>query len=426
MEIKLVHVTKSFGAKQVIQPTSFVIQSGSLTTLLGPSGCGKTTLLRMITGLETPDSGEIWFENRCVFSSEKKINIPPEKRGLGFVFQDFALWPHMTVFENVAFGLRAAGKTDKFDEKVKNALHAVQLDDFAQRYPHQLSGGQQQRVAIARTLAPEPSVLFMDEPLSNLDAKLRLEMRYELQRLHVETGSTFVYVTHDQMEAMTLATQICLMNNGVLQQYAAPLEVYNHPANLFAADFVGNPSINFVEAKGWQGPEGSIELTLLDGHKAVFTPEQPLQLPQWFHRRDEELEAQAQALKARAGESGYVEKSNKDETFRYHIARVNDEDDGIHEEPILTNEDLVLGIRPEFLSITGGGNVECEIYGAMPTGMESTVKVRIGEYLLTGVVFGSTLFTIGSKHLLDITGSSVMLFDRSSGRRITSGTLKLL
>ena len=208
--------------------------------------------------------------------------------------------------------------------------------------------------------------------------------------------------------------------------YAAPLEVYNHPANLFAADFVGNPSINFVEAKGWQGPEGSIELTLLDGHKAVFTPEQPLQLPQWFHQRDEELEAQAQALKARAGESGYVEKSNKDETFRYHIARVNDEDDGIHEEPVLTNEDLVLGIRPEFLSITGGGNVECEIYGAMPTGMESTVKVRIGEYLLTGVVFGSTLFTIGSKHLLDITGSSVMLFDRSSGRRITSGTLKLL
>ena len=315
---------------------------------------------------------------------------------------------------------------EEIDLSVRRVSRIVKISMFMDRYPAELSGGQQQRVAIARTLAPEPSVLFMDEPLSNLDAKLRLEMRYELQRLHVETGSTFVYVTHDQMEAMTLATQICLMNNGVLQQYAAPLEVYNHPANLFAADFVGNPSINFVEAKGWQGPEGSIELTLLDGHKAVFTPEQPLQLPQWFHRRDEELEAQAQALKARAGESGYVEKSNKDETFRYHIARVNDEDDGIHEEPILTNEDLVLGIRPEFLSITGGGNVECEIYGAMPTGMESTVKVRIGEYLLTGVVFGSTLFTIGSKHLLDITGSSVMLFDRSSGRRITSGTLKLL
>ena len=294
------------------------------------------------------------------------------------------------------------------------------------RYPAELSGGQQQRVAIARTLAPEPSVLFMDEPLSNLDAKLRLEMRYELQRLHVETGSTFVYVTHDQMEAMTLATRICLINNGVLQQYAAPLEVYNHPENLFVADFVGNPSINFVEAKAQQSEDGTIHMRVLGDHKAVFTPDKPLNLSQWFRQLDQELEDQAQALKARAGESGYVEKSNKDETFRYHIARVNDEDDGIHEEPVLTQEDLVLGIRPEFLSITGGGNVECEIYGAMPTGMESTVKVRIGEYLLTGVVFGSTLFAIGSKLPLEITGSNVMLFDRRSGRRIASGTLKLL
>ena len=515
------------------------IKDGEMVTLLGPSGCGKTTTLRMIAGLETPTSGRITIGDTVVFDSELGINIPANKRKVGFLFQNYALWPNMTVYQNISFGLsnikeempkisfeaknaarlaqilknpqdvvktleecrdkngmldekkaiiklidtytisqytaqklfgyhleqgkdvsaevkaleekvEAARKAQPFNENfellkdgevetavrkltkeeidlsVRRVSRIVKISMFMDRYPAELSGGQQQRVAIARTLAPEPSVLFMDEPLSNLDAKLRLEMRYELQRLHVETGSTFVYVTHDQMEAMTLATQICLMNNGVLQQYAAPLEVYNHPANLFAADFVGNPSINFVEAKGWQGPEGSIELTLLDGHKAVFTPEQPLQLPQWFHRRDEELEAQAQALKARAGESGYVEKSNKDETFRYHIARVNDEDDGIHEEPMLTNEDLVLGIRPEFLSITGGGNVECEIYGAMPTGMESTVKVRIGEYLLTGVVFGSTLFTIGSKHLLDITGSSVMLFDRSSGRRITSGTLKLL
>ena len=534
-EIRLEHITKRWGKFYGVDDLNLVIENNAFVTLLGPSGCGKTTTLRMIAGLETPTSGRITIGDTVVFDSELGINIPANK--VGFLFQNYALWPNMTVYQNISFGLsnikeempkisfeaknaarlaqilknpqdvvktleecrdkngvldekkaiiklidtytisqytaqklfgyhleqgkdvsaevkaleekvEAARKAQPFNEnfellkdgKVETAVRKltkeeidlsvrrvsriVKISMFMDRYPAELSGGQQQRVAIARTLAPEPSVLFMDEPLSNLDAKLRLEMRYELQRLHVETGSTFVYVTHDQMEAMTLATQICLMNNGVLQQYAAPLEVYNHPANLFAADFVGNPSINFVEAKGWQGPEGSIELTLLDGHKAVFTPEQPL--PQWFHRRDEELEAQAQALKARAGESGYVEKSNKDETFRYHIARVNDEDDGIHEEPVLTNEDLVLGIRPEFLSITGGGNVECEIYGAMPTGMESTVKVRIGEYLLTGVVFGSTLFTIGSKHLLDITGSSVMLFDRSSGRRITSGTLKLL
>ena len=197
MEIKLVHVTKSFGAKQVIQPTSFVIQSGSLTTLLGPSGCGKTTLLRMIAGLETPDSGEIWFENRCVFSSEKKINIPPEKRGLGFVFQDFALWPHMTVFENVAFGLRAAGKTDKLDEKVKNALHAVQLDDFAQRYPHQLSGGQQQRVAIARALAKNPKLLLCDEPTGALDYKTGKQVLALLQDTCRRTGRTVIVITHN-------------------------------------------------------------------------------------------------------------------------------------------------------------------------------------------------------------------------------------
>ena len=150
------------------------------------------------------------------------------------------------------------------------------------RYPAELSGGQQQRVAIARTLAPEPAVLFMDEPLSNLDAKLRLEMRYELQRLHVETGSTFVYVTHDQMEAMTLATKICLINNGVLQQYDAPLEVYHKPNNLFVADFVGNPSINFIEAKGKQAADKSMELTILDGVKAVFHPTKDLDLKKWF------------------------------------------------------------------------------------------------------------------------------------------------
>ena len=415
------HIDFSYDSKTILQGIDLNIENGEFLCILGQSGCGKSTTLRMIAGLEEITSGELWIDGQLCNYVEAK------DRDLSMVFQNYALYPNMTVYENMAFSLKIRKQPkDEVDKKVHEAAKMLGIEHLLDRRPAALSGGQKQRVAIGSAIMRRPKAFLMDEPLSNLDAKLRLEMRYELQRLHVETGSTFVYVTHDQMEAMTLATQICLMNNGVLQQYAAPLEVYNHPANLFAADFVGNPSINFVEAKGWQGPEGSIELTLLDGHKAVFTPEQPLQLPQWFHRRDEELEAQAQALKARAGESGYVEKSNKDEAFRYHIARVNDEDDGIHEEPMLTNEDLVLGIRPEFLSITGGGNVECEIYGAMPTGMESTVKVRIGEYLLTGVVFGSTLFTIGSKHLLDITGSSVMLFDRSSGRRITSGTLKLL
>ena len=538
-EIRLEHITKRWGKFYGVDDLNLVIENNAFVTLLGPSGCGKTTTLRMIAGLETPTSGRITIGDRVVFDSELGINIPANKRKVGFLFQNYALWPNMTVYQNISFGLsnikeelpkinfeaknaarlaqllknpqdvvktleECRDKNGKLDEKkaiiklidtytisqytakklfgyhleqgkdvsaevkaleekveaarkaqpfnenfellkdgkvetavrkltkeeidlsVRRVSRIVKISMFMDRYPAELSGGQQQRVAIARTLAPEPSVLFMDEPLSNLDAKLRLEMRYELQRLHVETGSTFVYVTHDQMEAMTLATRICLINNGVLQQYAAPLEVYNHPENLFVADFVGNPSINFVEAKARQSDDGTIDMTVLGNHRAVFTPDKPLRLSQWFRQLDQALEDQAQALKARAGESGYVEKSNKDETFRYHITRVNDEDDGIHEEPVLTQEDLVLGIRPEFLSITGGGNVECEIYGAMPTGMESTVKVRIGEYLLTGVVFGSTLFAIGSKLPLEITGSNVMLFDRRSGRRIASGTLKLL
>ena len=313
---------------------------------------------------------------------------------------------------------------EEIDLSVRRVSRIVKIGMFMDRYPAELSGGQQQRVAIARTLAPEPSVLFMDEPLSNLDAKLRLEMRYELQRLHVETGSTFVYVTHDQMEAMTLATRICLINNGVLQQYQAPLEVYHHPANLFVADFVGTPSINFVEAKGKQSSDGSLELTVLGGIKATFKPAKALDMQAWFASRDKETADKATALKQKASEKGYVEKGNKDEVFRYHIAKVNEEDDSLQDVPEITNEDFVLGIRPEFLDIADAGALQGEIYGAMPTGMESTVKVRVREFLLTGVIFGSSLFTIGTKVPLSVTGNQIMLFDRRSGKRITSGSLE--
>lgn len=419
--LELQGLTKRFGEFTAVDSMNLKAAEGEMIALLGGSGCGKTTTLRMIAGFTEPTAGQILVDGKNVST------IPPYRRNIGIFFQNYALFPHMTVFENVAFGLKLQKlPKNEIRERVEHMLALVKLTGMDKRYPRQLSGGQQQRVALARALVTRPSILLLDEPLSNLDAKLRLEMRYELQRLHVETGSTFVYVTHDQMEAMTLATQICLIENGVLQQYDAPLTVYHQPNNLFVADFVGNPSINFVEAKGAQRPDGAVDLTVFAGRKATFRPKENLDLNQWFLDRDARQAAQEAAHKEKAAQKSYVEKGNKDETFRYHIARVNDEDDGIHEEPMLTNEDLVLGIRPEFLSITGGGNVECEIYGAMPTGMESTVKVRIGEYLLTGVVFGSTLFTIGSKHLLDITGSSVMLFDRSSGRRITSGTLKLL
>ena len=543
-EIKLEHVTKRWGKFYAVEDLSLTIKDNSFVTLLGPSGCGKTTTLRMIAGLETPTSGRISIGDQVVFDSNMGINVPANKRRVGFLFQNYALWPNMTVYENISFGLsnvqeelpkidfetsanarlaeilsapaevtkvleECRDKKGKLDDKkallklidaftisqftakrllgyhledgrdvsaeaaalrekveaarkaleasggsfdagyavyqngqpvtevrkltkeeidltVRRVARIVKIGMFMDRYPAELSGGQQQRVAIARTLAPEPSVLFMDEPLSNLDAKLRLEMRYELQRLHVETGSTFVYVTHDQMEAMTLATQICLINNGVLQQYEPPLTVYSRPQNLFVADFVGNPSINFMEAKGAQSADGSIALTILNGKKAVFRPQAPLDLAAWFAERDRSAARRAAEHQAKSQEKGYVEKGNKDEPFRYHIAKVEKEYDSLHEDPVLTNEDLVLGIRPEFLNITNEAPLKGEIYGAMPTGMESTIKVYVNGFLLTGVVFGSSLFTIGQQHSVSFTGHHIMLFDRQSGDCIALGSLETL
>ena len=535
-EIRLEHINKRWGKFYAVEDLNLTISDNAFVTLLGPSGCGKTTTLRMIAGLETPTSGRITIGDKVVFDSDLGINVPANKRKVGFLFQNYALWPNMTVYQNISFGLsnikeempkvnfeartnarlaqilknpaevtkvleECVDKKGKLDEKkaiiklidaftisqytakklfgyhlekkadtaaavkeledkvsaakaaqpmnedfellkdgkvvtevrkltkeeidlsVRRVSRIVKISMFMDRYPAALSGGQQQRVAIARTLAPEPTVLFMDEPLSNLDAKLRLEMRYELQRLHVETGSTFVYVTHDQMEAMTLATQICLIDNGVLQQYDAPLTVYGQPNNLFVADFVGNPSINFVEAKGVQNG-AQVDLTVFNGRKAAFIPNEPLDLAAWFAERDAQIEAKAAALKEKAAQKGYVEKGNKDEPFHYHIARVDEIDESLMEDPVLTNEDFVIGIRPEFIDITDG-NVEGEIYGAMPTGMESTIKIRLDDFLLTGVVFGSTLFTIGSKVKLNIKDDDILLFDRASGKRIASGRLIL-
>ena len=239
MEVCICGVTKSFDKKQVIKKTDLCVDSGSFTTLLGPSGCGKTTLLRMISGLETPDSGEIYFDDRCVFSAERNINIPPNKRGLGFVFQDFALWPHMNVFENVAFGLRAMKHTENLEKNVMDALKAVKLEELCKRYPHQLSGGQQQRVAFARAIVIEPSCILFDEPLSALDALLREEMRQELKDLVSRFGITSIFVTHDQMEAMSMSNKIAVINGGKVDQYDTPEQIYKSPASSFVAHFVG-------------------------------------------------------------------------------------------------------------------------------------------------------------------------------------------
>ncbi|MBR6003168.1 MAG: ABC transporter ATP-binding protein, partial [Lachnospiraceae bacterium] len=252
-----------------------VIEDRDFVSLLGPSGCGKTTTLRMIAGLETPTEGTIKIDDKVVFDSERGVNLPPDKREIGFIFQNYALWPHMTVYENIAFGLENMKWNKKdIDARVKEMLALMKIEEFEKRYPSEISGGQQQRVAIARTLATKPQVLLMDEPLSNLDAKLRLEMRTELKRLHADTDSTFVYVTHDQLEAMTLSTKICLMKEGTIQQYEAPLKVYSTPNNLYVADFVGNPSMNFVNGHIFNAGNG-YEVSFL-GYNAKFMPKEKL------------------------------------------------------------------------------------------------------------------------------------------------------
>ncbi|MBQ4375434.1 MAG: ABC transporter ATP-binding protein, partial [Erysipelotrichales bacterium] len=274
------------------------------------------------------------------------------------------------------------------------------------------------------TLAPEPSVLFMDEPLSNLDAKLRLEMRSELQRLHLETGSTFVYVTHDQMEAMTLATRICLIDNGVLQQYDAPLTVYNTPNNLFVADFVGNPSINFIDAKGTQNADGTISLKIFDDRNVVFTPNDKLDLKKWY-ADEKAADDKAKAEKAeKAAKKGHVEKGNKDTVFKYHVAMIDERED-YGDEVELTEEDFVLGIRPEFIDIGEDKGMPGEIYSSMPTGMETTVRAAVGNYILTGVMFGGVVYKLGDKTNVSFKGNNVILFSRRSGRFITLGKLDI-
>lgn len=547
-KIELTNVTKRWNSFYAVDNLNLTIEDNAFVTLLGPSGCGKTTTLRMIAGLEKPTSGRIKIGDKVVYDSALGINVPASKRKVGFLFQNYALWPNMTVYQNIAFGLKnvkdelpiidyeyltnkqiinvlnkwqtiidiasdCTNKNQKINEErfliklistyaisyktaqrilkynihkmtnqleevkkireeleftnqqitkkyqIKNQLlnengeviengtikklerkltseevdlrvrkvaKIVKVEMFMDRYPSELSGGQQQRVAIARTLAPGPHVLFMDEPLSNLDAKLRLEMRYELQRLHLKTGSTFVYVTHDQMEAMTLATKICLINNGILQQYEEPLKIYNNPINTFVADFVGNPSINFIEAKLIEETNCTLKLKLLNNHYAVFLPNKNLNLRKWYQTRDETLTKLKLEAEENNNKKDYIEKSNKDEIFKYKINKINEDDENSIDKDISTNGDFVLGIRPESLEITEEATLEGEVYGAMPTGMETTLKIRVNDYLLTSVVFGGIIYQIGSIIKFNIVGNNVCLFDRKSGNIIENGSLKII
>ncbi len=244
MSIVLHHLNKQFGANRVVDDLSLEIEDGEFVVLLGPSGCGKTTTLRMIAGLEQATSGDI------VIDGERVNNVPPQRRDVAMVFQSYALYPHMTVAQNVGYPLRVRKMApDQIADQIQRTAAMLEITDLLGRRPRKLSGGERQRVALARAIVRHPKAFLMDEPLSNLDAKLRLQMRGELKRLQQQLGTTTVYVTHDQAEAMTLGHRVAVMNKGRLQQFDTPLRIYNEPANRFVAGFVGSPTMNFLEGE---------------------------------------------------------------------------------------------------------------------------------------------------------------------------------
>jgi multiple sugar transport system ATP-binding protein len=252
-EVEFLKVRKAFGSSVAVRGLDLSVRNGEFVSLLGPSGCGKTTTLRMLAGLEFPTAGDIRIGGRIVNA------VPPGQRDIAMVFQSYALYPHMTVGENIAYPLKKRGvaKAER-EAKVKAVAETLHLDALLVRKPRQLSGGQQQRVALGRALVRDPKVFLLDEPLSNLDAKLRAHMRAELIELHRRVGRTFVYVTHDQLEAMTMSDRIAVMHEGELQQFAAPMEVYERPANLFVAGFIGSPAMNLLEGALEQAGAGLI------------------------------------------------------------------------------------------------------------------------------------------------------------------------
>ena len=309
--LELRGIGKSFGSNRVLSDVNLNIREGEFIVLLGPSGCGKTTLLRSISGLLTPDSGQVVLRGKDI------TRLPTNKRDMGIVFQSYALFPHMTVRDNVAFGLkmRKAPK-DEIDRKVSEGLRRVHLEGYENRKITQMSGGQQQRVALARALVLNPSLLLMDEPLSNLDAKLRASVRVEIAQIQRQLGVTTIMVTHDQVEAMTMADRIVLLHDGVVQQDAKPVDIYEYPANMFVAGFVGSPSINFiqVEKKGnsVQLPELCAQLPLDQFLRALKQEDHIEDLPDGAYvlgMRPEHIKAnQEQAIQAGRACIQYVER----------------------------------------------------------------------------------------------------------------------
>jgi len=342
-------VKKRFGEVEVLHGVSIDIPDGSFTVLVGPSGCGKSTLLRMVAGLENISGGEIEIGGRVV------NQVPPKERDIAMVFQNYALYPHMTVRDNMAFSLTLAKKGKAFiDERVNKAAGILGLAPLLERFPRQLSGGQRQRVAMGRCIVRDPQVFLFDEPLSNLDAKLRVAMRTEIKELHQRLKTTSVYVTHDQIEAMTMADQIVVMHDGHIEQTGSPLELYDRPANRFVAGFIGSPSMNFIDGSQKDGA-----IVTADG----------VRLP---------LDGAKAANDGRA---------------------------------------VVYGIRPEHLDIADNG-FEAEVVVIEPTGSETQLVARLGSQEIVAIFRERHEFAPGQKIRLMPRAPVAHLFDVSSGQRI--------
>ena len=340
-------------------------------TLLGPSGCGKTTTLRVISGLEQAQHGTMTIDDRVVIDAETAFFEAPSKRGLNLVFQSYALWPHMTVFENVAFGLKIKKiKKKEVEETVMRALRTMRIEEYRDRYPNELSGGQQQRVAIARAIASSPKLLLLDEPLSNLDARLRIDMRAELKRLHRETGTTIIYVTHDQVEALTMSTKIALFKEGEISQIGTPLDLYTNPIDLQAADFIGNPRINFIEAKG-----------CFDGETL--------------------------RVKSAFGEYAYPKRTMK-----------------LDEEiPADREFDCVLGLRPEMVDIYAedphhNNTVHAQVYANQPAGSETLVSLTVGDTEFLAIQVGLVEYDMNQNVYVVLHPGRMNVYNKETGRLI--------
>ena len=370
-KIQLSHIDKYYGENHVLRDINLTIEDGDFMTLLGPSGCGKTTTLRVISGLEQAQHGTMTIDDRVVVDAETAFFEAPSKRGLNLVFQSYALWPHMTVFENVAFGLKIKKiKKKEVEETVMHALRTMRIEEYRDRYPNELSGGQQQRVAIARAIASSPKLLLLDEPLSNLDARLRIDMRAELKRLHRETGTTIIYVTHDQVEALTMSTKIALFKEGEISQIGTPLDLYTNPIDLQAADFIGNPRINFIEAKG-----------CFDGETL--------------------------RVKSAFGEYAYPKRTMK-----------------LDEEiPADREFDCVLGLRPEMVDIYAedphhNNTVHAQVYANQPAGSETLVSLTVGDTEFLAIQVGLVEYDMNQNVYVVLHPGRMNVYNKETGRLI--------